>query len=85
MWIHILLCIGSYLLCKTMNLQVISMGSFLTEIEVTEEVLGIREVLEVHEDGKEARTLMMSLDEVVEVSDLATTGLEREKAAAMIG
>jgi len=68
-----------------MNLQVISMGSFPTEIEVTVEVLGIREVLEVHEDGKEARTLMMSLDEVVEVSDLATTGLEREKAAAMIG
>lgn len=34
-----LLCIGSYLLCKMMGLQVISMGGSLIEIEVAEEGL----------------------------------------------
>jgi len=70
-----------------MNLQVISMGSFPTETEVTEGVLvlGIKEALEVHEDGKEAKTLMMSSEEEVEISDQATTGLEWEKTAAMTG
>lgn len=68
-----------------MNQQVIFMGSFLTEIEVTEEVLGIREALEVPGDGKEPKTLTMSLAEVVEVSDLATAGLDLEKAAGKTG
>lgn len=83
-------CIGSYLLCKTMSLQVISMGSFL--IEVTEEVLGIGEVvLNLHEDGVGAEILMMSLvviriEEVVEILKPATAGLEQKKAAVgMIG
>lgn len=40
-----LFCIGSYLLCKMMGLQVISMGGSLTEIEVAEEVLLLGEVL----------------------------------------
>lgn len=82
------LCIGSYLLCKMMDLQVITMGSFLTEIKVTEEdLLGIGEVLE--SDGMGAETLMMSLvirmAEVVEVINLATAGLEWEEAEAMTG
>lgn len=82
------LCIGSYLLYKMMDLQVITMGSFLTEIKVTEEdLLGIGEVLEP--DGMGAETLMMSLvirmAEVVEVINLATAGLEWEEAEAMTG
>lgn len=70
-----------------MNLQVISMGSFLTETEVIEGVLilGIKEALEVREDGKEAKTLMMSSEEAVEISDQATIGLEWEKTAPMTG
>lgn len=66
----------------------ITMGSFLTEIKVTEEdLLGIGEVLE--SDGMGAETLMMSLvirmAEVVEVINLATAGLEWEEAEAMTG
>lgn len=85
---HMSLCIGSYLLYKMMDLQVITMGSFLTEIKVTEEdLLGIGEVLEP--DGMGAETLMMSLvirmAEVVEVINLATAGLEWEEAEAMTG
>jgi len=70
-----------------MNLQVISMGNFLTETEVAEGVLilGIKETLEVHGDGKEAKTLMMSLDEAVEISNQVTTGHEWEKTGAMTG
>ena len=70
-----------------MNLPVIPMGIFLTETEVTEGVLilGIKEALKVHGDGKEDKTLMMSLDEAVEISDQATTGLEWEKTAEMTG
>lgn len=93
-----LLCIGSYLLCKMMGLQVISMGGSLTEIEVAEEVLllgevpllGTGEVLNPHGAGM-WKTPVMTLvinpvGEVVEILKLATAGLEQQvKAVAMIG
>lgn len=66
-----LLCIGSYHLCKMMGLQVISMGGSLTETEATEEVLLLGEVLVLgevlhpeevvlnpHGDGMGTKTLM---------------------------
>lgn len=70
-----LFCIGSYLLCKMMGLQVISMGGSLTEIEVAEEVLllgevlvlgevpllGTGEVLNPHGDGMGKTLMMMTL------------------------
>lgn len=56
-----LLCIGSYLLCKMMDLQVISTGSFPIENEVTEEVQGMVEVSDPQGDGMEAEALMMTL------------------------
>lgn len=72
-----------------MDLQVITTGGFLIEIEVTEEVLGIRKVLKPHGVGQGAETLMMSLvihmGEGVEVSNLATTGLEWGKPVGMTG
>ena len=93
-----LFCIGSYLLCKMMGLQVISMGGSLTEIEVAEEVLllgevpllGTGEVLNPHGAGM-WKTPVMTLvinpvGEVVEILKLATAGLEQQvKAVAMIG
>lgn len=93
-----LLCIGSYLLCKMMNLQVITMGGFLTEVKATGGgVLGIGEVLEApHRDGVGTEALMTSLaihmgeggevGEVVEVMDPVTAGLEwEEEAVGMTG
>ena len=74
-----------------MGRRVISTGSSLTEIGVSEEeVPGIGEVvLEPHGDGMGAETLMMSLvihiGEVVKVINLAAAGLEQEDSVGMIG
>lgn len=73
-----LLCIGSYLLCKMTALRAISMGSFLIEMEVAEEeeVLGTGEVVsKAHgEDGVVAVILMTalvtSIGEVVVVTSI---------------
>jgi hypothetical protein len=86
-----LLCIGSYLLCKMMGLQVISMGSFPIENEVTAEVLEMGEVLDPHGDGMEAgaEALMMilvtRLEGVAEVIKVVTAGPNQKEAAGMIG
>lgn len=88
--LHVPLCIGSYLLCKMMGLQVISMGSFPTENEVTEEeVLGMGEVLDPRGDGMEVEALMMilvtRLGGVGEVINLAIAGPNQKEAVGMIG
>jgi hypothetical protein len=74
-----------------MGLQVISMGSFPIENEVTAEVLEMGEVLDPHGDGMEAEAealmmiLVTRLGGVAEVIKVGTAGPNQKEAAGMIG
>lgn len=78
----------SCLLCKMMGLQAITMAGFLAGIGITDEDLGIGEVVEVHEVGMVLETLivmMVYVGVVVGVIELTIAGHGLQKAVGMIG